>query len=81
MTARRELSEMLTDVADGLLANTGQLGVRATSIELSLPVDVALETRHGAVAVVAELPRFVFRSSFDRPPSRLTVVLAEGVAP
>lgn len=81
MTQRRELSDMLIDVADGVLGSAGGAGVRVTSMELSLPIEVALETRDGALAVIGELPRFIFRSSFDRPPSRLTVVWAEGGAP
>ncbi len=80
MTQRRELSEMLSDVADGMLVSAGEIGTHATSMELSLPVDVALETRDGALAVLAELPRFVFRTSFDLPPNRLTVVLAQGTS-
>lgn len=80
MTQRRELSDMLIDVADGMLAGADERGVRATSMELALPVEVALENRDGALAVLAELPRFIFRTSFDRPPSRLTVVWTEGGA-
>jgi hypothetical protein len=81
MTARRELSDMLIDVADGALCTAGSVGVRTTAMNLSLPVEVALEKRDGALALVAELPRFVFRTSFDRPPSRLIVNWAEGGAP
>jgi hypothetical protein len=77
MTRRRQLADMLIDVADGALVGAGASGVRTTSMELSLPVEVALEARAGALVVLAELPRFVFRTSFDRPPSRLTVVWAE----
>jgi hypothetical protein len=80
MTRRRELSDMLIDVADGALAGADATGVRATALQLSLPVEVALESRDGALAVLAELPRFVFRTSFDGPPSRLVVVWAEGGA-
>ena len=81
MTRRRELSDTLIDVADGALVGAGAAGVRTTSMELSLPVEVALEIRDGALVVVAELPRFIFRSAFDQPPSRLKVVWAEGGAP
>jgi len=81
MTRRRELSDMLIDVADGALIGANGMGARTTSMELSLPVEVALETRDGVLAVVAELPRFIFRCAFDRPPSRLKVVWADGSAP
>jgi hypothetical protein len=43
-------------------------------------VEVALDTRDGELAVLAELPRFVFRGSFDTPPSRLRVSWVEGAA-
>jgi hypothetical protein len=80
MTQRRQLHEMLTDVADGIFAGGATLGIRATSLELSLPVEVALDTRDGELAVLAELPRFVFRGSFDTPPSRLRVSWVEGMS-
>ncbi|MBN3760736.1 hypothetical protein [Burkholderia sp. Ac-20365] len=78
MTERRELADMLVDVADGALASASATGIRATSVEVSLPVEVALQMRAGALAVIAELPRFVFRSSFDAPPGRLKVIWSEG---
>jgi hypothetical protein len=84
MTVRRALSEMLAEVADGMMDGArleGLVGLRATSMELSLPVDVALEQRNDELTLLAELPRFVIRTSFDRPPSRLTVVLIEEAAP
>jgi hypothetical protein len=80
MTQRRELSELLIDVADGALA-TAREGIRMTSLQLSLPVEVALEQRNGALAIVAELPRFIYRTSFDRPSSRLIALWHEGDAP
>jgi hypothetical protein len=81
MTQRRELSDMLIEVADGALATALSQCIRTTTMELSLPVEVALENRNGALAVLAELPRFIFRTSFDRPPSRLTAVWQEGAEP
>jgi len=78
MTDRRELADMLIDVADAAFVAAGASGVRTTSMELALPVEMAVEMRGGALALIGELPRFVFRTSFDRPPSRLTVVWAEG---
>jgi hypothetical protein len=78
---RRELSDMLTDVAQAVLAGAGTPAVRTTSMELALPVDVAMESRHGELVLLAELPRFVYRTSFDLPPSRLRVMWVERDAP
>lgn len=78
MTGRRALSDMLIDVAGGVTDARVPPGVRVTSLQVSLPVEVAVALADGEPAVLADLPRFVFRTSFDRPPSRLTVVWADG---
>jgi hypothetical protein len=78
MSERRALGQMLAEVSDGVLGNPATPGLRVRSIEVSLPVEVAIEMRDSRPTVVAELPRFVFRTSFDKPPSRLRVLWAEG---
>lgn len=81
MTDRRALADLLIDVADGVLGVAPPPGLRATSMELSLPVEVELARTTDGPELRAELPRFVTRTSFDKPPSRLTVRWAGGVAP
>jgi hypothetical protein len=81
MTERRALADMLIDVADGVLGVAMPPGLRATSMEVSLPVDVEIARTTQGPELRAELPRFVRRTSFDRLPSRLTVRWTEGLAP
>jgi hypothetical protein len=81
MTERRTLADMLIDVADGVLGVAMPPGLRATSMELSLPVEVEIVRTSRGAELRAELPRFVRRTSFDRSPSRLTVRWKEGSAP
>lgn len=72
MTARRSLSETLTELAEGAMLATAGAGVRATRVEIALPVEIALLAADGEL--VAELPRFIRRTAFDPPISRLSFV-------
>mgnify|MGYP003387926138 CR=1 FL=1 len=53
-------------------------GVRATSLEVDLPVEIELKALGDTHEFRCELPRFVTRTSFDRAPDRLLVRWAEG---
>lgn len=77
MNTRRPLAETLVEVVDGIRLNPGP-GLRATSIEVTLPVEISVEQRAGEPVFLADLPRFVYRTAFDARPSRLTVTWAEG---
>lgn len=79
MNSRRQLSATLLDVADGIGLRPGP-GLRATSIELTLPVEVSIEQQQGEPVFLADVPRFVYRTAFDQTPSRLTVLWEEGEA-
>jgi hypothetical protein len=81
MTERRALSDLLIDVADGVLGIAGPPGLRVTDMQVALPVDIQMARTSSGPEFRAELPRFVTRTSFDRPPDRLTVRWQEGVAP
>ncbi len=76
MTGRRALSDMLVEVIDGVALHPGP-GLRATSIEVTLPVEAALDWSSTDPVFLAELPRFIYRTAFDLAPSRLTVLWAE----
>lgn len=80
MTRRRALSETLVDIADGVLALAAPPGLRARSLEVTLPVEVEMAA-DGEDRFRAELLRFVTRTAFDKPPSRMTVRWAEAVEP
>ena len=80
MNSRRALAETLTDLVDGLCFNAPGPGLRTTSVELTLPVEVSMEQRAGESVFLADLPRFIYRTAFDLAPSRLTVLWTEGEA-
>lgn len=77
MNSRRPLSATLIDVVDGL-GMQGAPGLRATSIELTLPLEISMEQQEGEQVFLADLPRFIYRTAFDAAPSRLTVLYEEG---
>lgn len=79
MNTRRALGETLVEVIDGIGLRPGP-GLRTTSIELSLPVEVSLEERAGEQVFLADMPRFVYRTAFDAAPSRLKVIWEESEA-
>jgi hypothetical protein len=68
----------LGELADGLLAATAMAGrgaVRATSVEISLPLEIRLPATDGELE--GDLPLFRRRTAFDPEPARLTLLLAE----
>jgi hypothetical protein len=75
--SRRALSDTLVDVVDGIGLRPGP-GLRATSIELTLPLEISMVQQDGEQVFLADLPRFVYRTAFDAAPSRLTVLYEEG---
>lgn len=77
MSTLKPLSLMLTDVAEGTLAAAPRGAIRATRIEMTLPVDIAIGAQ---TELLGELPRYVTRTAFDAPPSRLTIVWTEAPA-
>lgn len=81
MTQRRALSDMLVEIADGMLGMPVPDGLRATAMEVALPVEIELAKTSDGPEFRAELLRFITRTSFDVSPSRMTVRWAEGVAP
>ncbi|MES2318836.1 MAG: hypothetical protein V4631_15250 [Pseudomonadota bacterium] len=79
MNGRRSLSATLIEVVDGVKLRPGP-GLRATSIELTLPLEISMEQQDGEQVFLADVPRFVYRTAFDAAPSRLTVLWEEGEA-
>ena len=74
MSTLQPLSLMLVDLAEGAFAAAPRLGVQVSRIEMTLPVDIAVNDR---AELLGELPRFVTRTAFDAPPSRLVIVWTE----
>lgn len=80
---RRPLADVLVELADAV-CDAGDFGaalVRATSLELSLPIEADVEQSDGALQFIADVPRFRRRTDFDRPPGRLTVTLRTEAVP
>jgi hypothetical protein len=70
MIGRRSMSATLGEIAEGVMAATAGTGIRATQIELDLPLDIVWTGSD----FTADLPSRVTRTSFDPPPSRLRMV-------
>jgi hypothetical protein len=68
--SRRPMADLLADIAEGAMQAGAGAGVRATRVEVSLPVDVAWT---GGV-LCADVPQNRTRTAFDALPSRLHLV-------
>lgn len=79
MIQRRALADLLIEIADGLYDVTAPAGLRATEIQVALPIDVEMGHTSLGPEFRAELPRFRTSTSFDRRPDRLTIRWAEGI--
>ena len=74
----RPLGDMLTDVAGSLLnLSAGQQVVRATTVELTLPLDVKFRRVDGTLVFCGDVPAWRWRTDFDSPFSRLHVTLGD----
>lgn len=74
--ARRAFGDVVVDLADVVAAFGGSaLPLRARSIEVTLPIEADLEMRNSALAFIADMPRTVRRTDFDRPTSQLRLSL------
>jgi len=69
---------MLIDVLDGLDTTyaTGS-GVRARSVELTLPIEVWLRDHEDETTLIADLPVWRWRTAFDQTPSRMRITWEE----
>jgi hypothetical protein len=76
---RRQLSKMLVDVAQGVLAARGRdVGVHAERVQLALPVEIRLiPTAEGMPVLAGDLPVWRWRTVFDQTPNRLSVTWIE----
>jgi hypothetical protein len=73
------MGETIAELSSGAHGDAGDrlraAGVRAESIELSVPVETRLEHGANGLVVLTDLPRFRRRTDFDLPPGRLQVRL------
>jgi hypothetical protein len=74
----RPLGDMLTDVAGSLLSlGAEQNIVRATRVELTLPIDVKLNRSKQGLIFYADVPVWRWRTDFDPPLGQLRLRLEE----
>jgi hypothetical protein len=74
----RPLGDMLTDVAGSLLSvGADQNIIRATSVELTLPIDVRLGRSKQRLVFCADVPAWRWRTDFDPPFGQLRLTLEE----
>ncbi len=70
----RPLGEMLTDISTTVdVARSFESALRASSVEMTLPVEVSLEEEGGELTFIADLPVWRWRTVFDQNPSRLRI--------
>jgi hypothetical protein len=65
---------MLSEVFDAVQASQFLApAIRATSMELTLPIEVRLEEVEGELSFVADLPLWRWRTDFDLRPGQLRI--------
>ena len=82
---RRPLEDMIGELVEGLvMPEGGAAGLRATSVEFTLPVETRVVGGPDGLVVHADMPATRTRTDFDLPLGRLTMrlaTLATGEAP
>lgn len=74
----RPLGDMLIDVAGSLLdLGADQRIVRATSVELTLPIDVKVIRSKEGLIFCADVPAWRWRTDWDPPFGQLRLTLKE----
>jgi len=69
---------MLTDIAGSLLSvGNDQSVVRATSVELTLPIDVKVSRSKEGLIFRADVPAWRWRTDWDPPFGQLRLTLEE----
>ena len=74
----RPLGDTLTEIAGSLLdIATEQQIVHATSVELSLPIEVKLRRSQQALLFCADVPAWRWQTDWDPPFGQLRITLEE----
>lgn len=75
---RRPFAEMLSDVFDVMpTTRANSIGVRATEVSISTPIEVELIATGSELLFIADLPVWRWRTEFDQTPGRLQITWAE----
>ena len=79
---RRPLGEMLCEIMESVRPDAeSSPGLRIPKVEVDLPIEAALIRGSEGPELLADLPRWRWRSVFDREPGRLKAVLVEERVP
>ena len=77
---RRPLGDMLAEVSAAAFAGSpARLPVKATSLELALPVEIEFRLADGEIMFVADVPVWRWRTVFDQTPSQLRITWGESI--
>jgi len=69
----RELSQLLDELHDGLVAIESRDGMRLSQVEMTLPIDVQPVFRDGGCVLLADFTRSSEVNAWIATPSRLTL--------
>jgi len=80
VSRRRPFGEVVGGLVDALMVpEMAASGLRVTRLTIDIPVEVALERSGPDLDFIAEIPRWRWRSEFDRVPGRLVLHVSEGI--
>ena len=74
----RELSQLLDELHDGLVAIESRDGMRLSQVEMTLPIDVLPVFRDGGCVLLADFTRTSEVNTWIATPSRLTLAWTSG---
>jgi hypothetical protein len=75
---RRALADMVTELAAAVQPQgAAEALIRVTALDVDLPVEIELRQKPDGLLLLADLPRWRWRSVFDREPGRLSFHLQE----
>ena len=74
----RELSQLLDELHDGLLAIEARDGMRLSQVDMTLPIDLQPVFRDGGCVLLADFTRSSEVNTWMSTPSRLTLGWSSG---
>ena len=74
----RELSQLLDELHDGLLAIEAHDGMRLSRVDMTLPIDLQPVFRDGGCVLLADFTRSSEVNTWISTPSRLTLGWSSG---
>ncbi len=74
----RELSQLLDELHDGLVAIDARDGMRLSQVEMTLPIDIQPVFRDGGCVLLADFTRSSEVNAWLATPSRLTLAWTSG---